>query len=352
MSSKPKTKLVLTGGGTAGHVMLHLALLPQYKAANLQLLYIGGKGVEESLASAAGIPFQRIRTGKLRRYFSLQNFLDIFNIFFGFLQSLRFLYAFKPDLVFSKGGFVSVPVGLAAYLLRIPLVTHESDYTPGLATKILLPCCTRVFYAFKETAQFLPASKAQWVPTPVRDFLRHGDVSLGIKFCAFRLDDVRPVILVMGGSQGALALNQALEKVLPRLLLQYRVILLSGKGKGIRAPELADGFCSFEYVDQELPHLFALASVVVSRAGANAIFEFLALKKPMLLVPLVQGSRGDQVHNARSFVESGFAKLLLEKDCQGPQGGELLYQAIASLIAEKEQYISRMTAVEIGRAHV
>lgn len=303
-------KIVLTGGGTAGHVMPHLALLEEMKNRSWDVSYIGTYSIEKELMTPHNIPFYTISAGKLRRYFSIKNFFDIFRCFWGLLQSLYFLLKIKPDLVFSKGGYVSVPVCLAAWILRVPVVTHESDVTPGLANKILMKIAIRIFYSFPQSKKYLP-SHSEYLRLPIRKELFTGSKQRALDFCNFKEEDMRPVVLIMGGSQGSVSLNEVLLKSLDILLAKYRVIHITGKNK--QTSYTNDGsYFQNEYVKEDLKDLLSLADVVISRAGANSIFEFLALSKPMVLIPLVQGSRGDQVVNARCFVENNWATLLFE----------------------------------------
>lgn len=311
-SQSLKLKIVLTGGGTAGHVMPHLALLPEMKKRSWHVLYIGTSRIEKHLISGHGVPFYTISAGKLRRYFSLENFLDLFKCGIGFFQSLYYLLRLKPDLVFSKGGYVSVPVCLAAKMLRIPVATHESDVTPGLANRIITRVAHKIFYSFPQSKNYLPQN-AFYIPLPVRAELFQGSKDLALKLCGFRSEDPRPVVLIMGGSQGASRLNQAFLSSKEKFLKVFRVIHLTGKDKqtGLKVP---NSYYEKEYAAEELKDFLALADLVVSRAGANSIFEFQALNKPMVLVPLSQGSRGDQVVNAKAFEEKGLALVLAEKD--------------------------------------
>jgi UDP-N-acetylglucosamine--N-acetylmuramyl-(pentapeptide) pyrophosphoryl-undecaprenol N-acetylglucosamine transferase len=307
-------KVVLTGGGTAGHVMPHLALLPKMRELNWNVTYIGSNGIERGICEEAAIPFICIRSGKLRRYFSLKNFFDVFNVFWGTLEAVIALARVRPQVVFSKGGYVTVPVVLAAWFLRIPVVAHESDFTPGLATKIAARFAQRVLLTFSETAKYLPGFKTDWVGTPIRSDLARGSAAKGFELCGFSKNDSKPIVLVMGGSQGAKKLNQIIEDSYASLIKKFKVIHLTGKGKGSLSLTSNENYKSFEFLSSELADVYAIVDLVVARAGANSIFEFLYLKKPMLLIPLEEGSRGDQVFNGRSFEEKGWAKLLREKD--------------------------------------
>ncbi|MBI2602936.1 MAG: undecaprenyldiphospho-muramoylpentapeptide beta-N-acetylglucosaminyltransferase [Deltaproteobacteria bacterium] len=311
---KKNKKILLTGGGTAGHVMPHLALLPSLKKRGWDILYVGSRGMEKRLVEEQRVPFQAISVGKLRRYFSWQNLLDFGRIILGFFQSLKILGREKPDVIFSKGGFVSVPVAVAAWCLRIPVITHESDLTPGLANRIIAKFSRKILCAFPETLKFLPLNKAEAVGIPIRTELAQGERSAGLKLCSFSEEDKRPIVLVMGGSLGALRLNEKIHAALPLLLKEYRVIHLTGEGKQKLMEEAKGSYKAFEFAGEELKELLACTDMVISRAGANAIFELLHLKKPMILVPLEVGTRGDQVDNALTFERHNCASVLREKD--------------------------------------
>lgn len=301
----------LTGGGTAGHVTPHFALLPGLAARHWGCFYIGSAGLEKPLVEARGIPFYVISTGKLRRYLSVKNFVDLFKVALGAVQAALIFLKRRPDIVFSKGGFVAVPVAAAAWALRIPVVSHESDLTPGLATKLIAPLAKKIVFTFAETRPHLPAS-AEQVGTPIRPELFAGDRARGLAFCGFENEDL-DTFLVMGGSQGAQKINDGLKAILPELVKSARVIHLTGPGKeiGFSHPR----YKAFEFVRDEMKDVLAAVDFVVSRAGANSIFEFLALKKPMLLIPLDRDqSRGDQIVNAEAFAKAGWAHVLREKD--------------------------------------
>ena len=323
-----KFTVCMTGGGTAGHVTPHFALAPEFDKKSWGYFYIGSKGIEKDLVTSRGIRFYTISTGKLRRYLSLENLLDVFKVIVGCIQAFFILLFHRPSVVFSKGGYVAVPVAVAARLLFIPVVSHESDVTPGLATKIIAKFAKRMIYTFPTTGKYLSASAIQ-TGTPIRPELFEGNRKLGLKFCAFTPSEL-PVILVMGGSQGAMKINAALEAILPELVQEFRVIHLTGAGKGLSFKHA--NYAAYEYLKDELSDVIAAADIVISRSGANSIFEFLALRKPMLLIPLEEGSRGDQVHNAAEFENSGWARVLREKDLTSAK----LRSAIHSLYDEKD----------------
>ena len=340
----PKTQTVrvcLTGGGTAGHVTPHFALLKGIKDRGWDVFYVGSKGLEKPLVEAQGIPFYTIAAGKLRRYLSVENIVDAFRIGLGVLQATKLLAQKKPDVVFSKGGFVAVPVAVAAWFLKIPVVSHESDLTPGLANRLIAPFAKKILFTFPETKKYLPPSSVR-VGTPIRAELLRGNAKDGLALCGFSPDDPLPTILVMGGSQGAQRVNEALLAILPWLLEKARVIHLTGKGKQLsfRHPR----YKSFEFVNTELSDLYALSDFVISRAGANSIFEILAVKKPMLLIPLEIASRGDQVLNAMSFAKAGWATVLREQNLDS----ESLKKAIDHLLTTGDQIRSAQKSYDAG----
>jgi len=336
-------KIILTGGGTAGHVTPNLALLPTLQSEGFEVHYIGSKnGLERELVEVTGIPYYGISAGKLRRYLDLKNITDIFRIIKGFGNALKVLRQVKPDIIFSKGGFVTVPVLMAARMLKIKSVIHESDITPGLANRLSQPFASKVCVSFPETLAHLPERKSVLTGSPIRRELLEGYRIKGIKLCGWE-DFDKPVIMVTGGSQGAAAINKCIREALPQLLEKFRIVHLCGKGNlsGVNSP----GYAEFEYVQDGLADLFALADVVISRAGANTLFEILALKKANLLIPLPLGkSRGDQILNAESFALQGFSKILHEERMTP----ESLLKDIELLYNTREIYIANMTAHKQG----
>ena len=303
--------IILTGGGTAGHVTPNIALLPRLRQAGYEISYIGSReGLEKKLIEAQNIPYYGISSGKLRRYFDWKNFTDPFRVIKGFSEATALMKRLKPDIVFSKGGFVSVPVVMAAKRCHIPVICHESDLTPGLANRLSLPAATKVCCNFPETLEHLPAEKAVLTGCPIRRELTEGKRAAALTLTGFLPD--KPVLMVMGGSLGAAAVNQAVREALPELLKDWQVVHLCGKGKLDESLRNLKGYVQYEYIQKELPDLFALCDIVISRAGANAICELLALRKPTLLIPLpAKSSRGDQILNARSFERQGFSMALI-----------------------------------------
>lgn len=331
-------RIILTGGGTAGHVTPNIALLPRLRELQYDIHYIGSyTGIEKELIEKQQIPYHGISSGKLRRYFSLKNFTDPFRVLKGFSEANHLIKTLKPDVIFSKGGFVSVPVVIAGKRNHVPVIIHESDMTPGLANRISIPSAYRVCCNFPETLKALPEDKAVLTGSPIRQELMTGDPEKARAFCGFK--DEKPVILVVGGSLGATAVNQAVRAILPELLKDFQVIHLCGKGKLDTSLNNLEGYVQFEYIQDELRHLFALSDIVISRAGANAICELLALQKPNLLIPLsASASRGDQILNARSFERQGFSKVLEEETLTN----ELLLDTVHKLYDNRQQYVTAM----------
>ncbi len=331
-------RIVLTGGGTAGHVTPNLALVPRLRELSYDIQYIGSyDGIEKRLVEDAGIPYYGISSGKFRRYFDWKNFTDPFRVLKGFGEARKLLKALAPNVVFSKGGFVSVPVVAAAGGLHVPAILHESDMTPGLANKLCLPFAKKVCCNFPETLDALPKGKSVLTGCPIRAELRHGDRARGRALCGFSAD--KPVLLVMGGSLGSANVNQAIRRVLPTLRETFQVAHLCGQGKTDPSLQGTAGYAQFDYVEKELPDLLALADIVVSRAGANAICELLELRKPALLIPLgSNASRGDQIRNAQSFQRQGFSEMLTEDALTD----ESLLRAIRSLYQSRETYQKAM----------
>lgn len=331
--------IVLTGGGTAGHVTPNIALIPRLQELGYEISYIGSyEGIEKKLIEEMGIPYYGIASGKLRRYFDLKNFTDPFRVLKGFSQAKKLMKQLKPDVVFSKGGFVTVPVVIAAGKCKIPAIIHESDMTPGLANKLCLSSAAKICCNFPETVNTLPKDKAVLTGTPIRSELMKGDREAGRAFCGFTSD--KPVMMVIGGSLGAASVNDNIRKILPALLEKFQVIHLCGKGKTDEALVGTAGYVQYEYIQQELPDLFALADIVVSRAGANAICEIRELAKPNLLIPLsAKASRGDQILNARSFEKQGFSRVMEEEEITE----ESLLKEILTLYENRQQYIDAMS---------
>ncbi|WP_026489238.1 undecaprenyldiphospho-muramoylpentapeptide beta-N-acetylglucosaminyltransferase [Butyrivibrio sp. XBB1001] len=346
MSEKATKKIVLTGGGSAGHVTPNIALIPALKKAGYEIYYIGSyEGIEKKLIEDYNIPYFGIATGKLRRYFDPKNFTDPFRVMKGFTESISLLKKIKPDIVFSKGGFVSVPVVRAARVLKIPYIVHESDITPGLANKLSMNGASKICCNFPETMRHLPADKAILTGTPIREELGMGNASVGKELCGFT--DDKPVLMVIGGSLGAQSVNETVRFALPRILPDFNVVHICGKEKMDNLKLSVPGYKQFEYVKNELKDLFAMADIVVSRAGANSICELLALKKPNILIPLsTRSSRGDQMLNARSFEQQGFS-LVIDND---ELDEDILVETIQDLYENREKYLDNMSKSSLHSA--
>ena len=331
-------KILLTGGGTAGHVTPNLALVPYLTEAGFHIEYMGSyDGIEKQLVEAEGIPYHGISSGKLRRYMDVKNLTDPIRILKGLREARQYMKRERPDVVFSKGGFVSVPVIMAASEYHIPIVIHESDLSPGLANKLSIPRANKVCYSFPETAQYLNKDKAVHTGLPVRQELLQGNASAGLDFCGF--SQGKPVLLIIGGSLGSAAVNKAVRECLPELLKEFQVIHICGKGKTEDQYDRTPSYRQFEYVREELPDLFAVADLVISRAGANVINELAALQKPAILVPLgTDQSRGDQILNADSFARRGFSAVLKEEN----MNAQTLVAMVRSVYQNKDTYIRAM----------
>ena len=333
-------KIVLTGGGTAGHVTPNIALMPRLKEMGFEISYIGSyDGMEKGLIEETGTPYYGIASGKLRRYFSWQNFTDPFRVQKGYHEAAALLKKLQPDIIFSKGGFVSVPVVGAAKHLHIPVIIHESDMTPGLANKLSFSAATKICCNFPETLKTLPEEKAVLSGSPIRAELLSGSRENALAFTG--LDGQKPVLMIVGGSLGAVAVNNAVRSALPQLLATFDIVHLCGKGKLDESLVGTPGYLQYEYISREMADLFALADVVISRAGANAICELAALAIPNLLIPLsAAASRGDQILNARSFEKQGYSVVLEEEQITD----ELLVSTVMDLYANRQKYIDAMRA--------
>lgn len=338
--------IILTGGGTAGHVTPNLALIPSLQKAGYDIHYIGSyNGIEKKLIENAGIPYDGISSGKLRRYFDLKNFTDPLRVLKGYEEARKLIKKYKPDVLFSKGGFVAVPVVLAAKHYHVPVIIHESDMTPGLANKLCIPSAKKVCCNFPETLKYLPEDKAVLTGSPIRSELLKGDRLAGLQYT--HLSATKPIILVMGGSLGSVKVNTAVRRILPKLLETFQAIHICGKGNLDESLIGTTGYVQYEYVDSPLKHLFAAADIIVSRAGANSICEILALRKPNVLIPLsAAASRGDQILNANSFAKQGFSTVLEEEDLTDSS----LYEAILNTYENRRQHMEAMEKSHLNNA--
>lgn len=337
--------VVLTGGGTAGHVMPNLAIIPKLKGMGFSVEYIGTRdGMEREIIGGTDLPYHIISAGKLRRYLSIKNLTDSVKVLKGICQAKSILKKIKPVAVFSKGGFVSVPVVFAASKLGIPVVLHESDFTPGLANRLCIPRVDKICVAFEPTLKHIPEGKGVYTGLPIRSALLYGDRARGLALCGFT--GKKPVLLIMGGSMGAKAVNDALDEVMPELADRFDVAHIRGKGNMLDCCE-GKGYVQFGFVDAELPDLYAAADIMISRAGATAVFEILALALPALLIPLPKAvSRGDQLLNAAYFKGRGFSHVM-EQEALNP---DAILKAVDELYTQREALKEAMKREAIGDA--
>lgn len=332
-------KIILTGGGTAGHVIPNIAIIPKLIERGYEIIYIGSKnGIEKKLIENENIKYYGISTGKLRRYFDVNNFKDPFKVIKGIFEASKILKKEKPDIVFSKGGFVSIPVILGARKNKIPVISHESDITPGLANKISIPFTKKICITFPETRKFIHDKKVEFTGTPIRRDLFLGSETRGKEICKFNND--KPNIMIMGGSQGSVFINNIIRKNLNYLLSNFNVIHICGKNNLDKSLFNKPGYVQYEYVNEEQPHLFKISDIIISRAGSNSIYELLALKKPNILIPLSKrASRGDQVLNAKSFKDRGFSEMIEEEELTS---FDVLKSKLEYLYENRESYINNM----------
>ena len=334
-----KYKIIMTGGGTAGHVTPNLALIPSLEEKGFEVKYIGSKnGIEKEIIKNNNIPYYEISSGKLRRYFDVKNFSDPFKVLKGVFEAKKILSKEKPDVIFSKGGFVAVPVVIAASMKKIPVVAHESDITPGLANKLSSPFCDKLCVTFRESLKYVKNNKGVLTGSPIRSEIFKGSKIKGIEKCGFKNN--KEILFIMGGSLGSKVINDVIRENLEELLKKFNIIHICGKGNLSDDLISTDGYKQFEYVNEELPDFMMAADYIVSRAGANSIFEFLALKKPTLLIPLSKkASRGDQILNAKSFEKEGYALVMEEEDINK----KAFIDKINELIFNKDRLILNMT---------
>lgn len=332
-------KIILTGGGTAGHVIPNIAIISKLKEKGYEVIYIGSKdGIEKKLVESEGIKYYGVSTGKLRRYFDLNNFKDPFKVLKGIFEVSSILKQERPNIIFSKGGFVAIPVIVSAFKNKIPVISHESDITPGLANKISMPFIKKICITFPETKKIIDSKKIEFTGTPIRKELFLGSKVEGRKICNF--NNNKPIILIMGGSQGSVFINNLIRNNINKLLEKFNLIHICGEKNVDKYFENIDGYKQYGYITDEQPHLLKLSDIVISRAGSNAIHEILALKKPNILIPLSKkASRGDQILNAKSFKERGFSEFIEEEDLIR---FENLYDKINEVYSNREIYIQNM----------
>ncbi|MBE6046959.1 MAG: undecaprenyldiphospho-muramoylpentapeptide beta-N-acetylglucosaminyltransferase [Clostridium sp.] len=335
-----KYKIIMTGGGTAGHVTPNIALIPALEEKGFEVKYIGSKtGIEKEIIEKNKVPYYGISSGKLRRYFDIKNFSDPFKVLKGVFEARKIISKEKPDVIFSKGGFVSVPVVIAASMKKIPVVAHESDITPGLANKLASPFCDKLCVTFRESLKYIKGDKGVLTGSPIRQEILNGSKLKGLSRCNFT--GKKEVIFIMGGSLGSKVVNDVIRENIDELLKQFDIIHICGKGNIDETLKNKTGYVQFEYVNEELPDLMTAADYIISRAGANSIFEFLALKKPTLLIPLSKrASRGDQILNAQSFKKEGYSLVLEEEDITK----ETFMAKVNELKEQKEKMVKNIKA--------
>lgn len=336
-------KVIFTGGGSAGHVTVNIALIPEFIRSGWVAEYIGSvDGIERQLiTSNFNVKYHSISTGKLRRYLDWKNVKDPFKVVKGIFQAYQLLKKLQPDIVFSKGGFVSVPVVIGAWLNKIPVIIHESDLTPGLANKLASPFASLICTTFPETASAFKDRKCHYVGPVLREELTKGNAERGRAFVGFS-NNKKPTILIMGGSLGSRKINHVIRESLTQLTKRFRIIHICGKGH-LDSSISNSEYREYEYINEELPDILAMCDIVISRAGSNSIFEFLSLKKPMILIPLTkEQSRGDQLLNAGSFESKGYCKVLHEEQLNS----DSLIASINDLSERQEQYIENMSSFE------
>lgn len=341
--------IIFTGGGTAGHVTPNIALIKKLQKENWQIKYIGEKNsIEQKLITAINVDFYPILSGKLRRYFSWQNFIDPFKIIWGILEAHFLCRKLKPKIIFSKGGFVAFPVVVAAWLNRIPIISHESDLSPGLANKLSFPFVNKICLTFPDSTNYFSEKdqkKLIVTGTPIRQELFHGNPDLGRSICGF--DKSKKIIFVFGGSLGAEPINKIIrELILNRggdLLKQFQIAHVCGPNKidpNINYP----GYKQFEYLHEDFAHVIAAADLVISRAGANTIYELIALRKPHILIPLgTKGSRGDQIENAKHFAAKNLSTIIFAEELTATT----LKEKINWVIEHKDEIIAKLNNFKI-----
>ncbi len=342
-----KKHIIFTGGGTAGHVTPNMALIEALDKNHWNIDYIGShEGVEKAMITAIDIPYHAIRCGKLRRYFSWKNIYDPLNVLIGIVQSYCLLKKIKPNVVFSKGGFVALPVVIAAWLNKTPVFAHESDMTPGLANRLSFPFVNQICVTFSAAKKhFKQQNKVNITGTPIREQLFKGDKARGLTLCGF--NDEKPCLLIIGGSQGSTIINQCIRKSLANLCERFQVIHICGKGNIDTTLLNKPGYMQFEYVNAELNDLFAAADMIVSRSGANSLYEILALSKPHVLIPLsMKASRGDQIQNARCFQEQGISRVIKEEELSPVT----LLAALDDVRTHSDDIINKMKQLNITSA--
>jgi UDP-N-acetylglucosamine--N-acetylmuramyl-(pentapeptide) pyrophosphoryl-undecaprenol N-acetylglucosamine transferase len=304
--------VLFTGGGTGGHVYPGLAVLDELTSRGMvRTAWIGSRnGMEARIVPSAGVEYHGVPSGKLRRYVSVSNLIDVFRIGAGIVKSVGLMRRLRPAILFSKGGFVSVPPVVAAAICGVPVVTHESDVDPGLATRINSRFSRTILVPYEATLDHFPPKvrqRVRVVGNPIRRDIQTGSRERGVEFLGFDADDSRPIVLFIGGSQGARQINELVERIRPSIAAEWLVAHQTGT-TGLSA----EGYTAVPFLGDELPDVLAAADVLVCRSGASTLWEGAILSKPMLLVPLGAGSRGDQMRNAAVFEEAGGARVFAD----------------------------------------
>ncbi len=345
---KKSKHIVFTGGGSAGHVTPNVALIPTFQKKGWKVSYIGSPhGLEKSIIEPLGVSYYTVYSGKFRRYFSLKNIADLFWIFYGILQAFFLIKRLKPSIVFSKGGYVAFPVVTASWLNRVPVISHESDLSPGLANRLAFPFLTRLCVTFPETQRYFKKSnKIMITGTPIREALFQGKSDKGKALCGFP-DNHKPILLVLGGGLGSVVLNETIYTALSHLLIFYNIIHVCGKGKKSDVRIETPGYIQFEFLYDTLPDILAYSDVILSRAGLNTIYELVSLRKTHLLVPLPSSSsRGDQILNAHFFLKKRCSRVIDERNLNTEN---LLYE-LNALYKERDRYIEEMKKWDFQKA--
>jgi len=325
--------IAVTGGGTGGHIFPNVAVVEALRKHGVSDIYWIGdrRGKEMDWARSLGVAFYGIRTGKLRRYFSFKNAADLFNVFMGIVQSYRVLKKNRPSVLFSKGGFVSVPPSIAAAMLHIPVVTHESDIHPGMATKIIARRARAVCVSFEQAASYFEGKEVHYTGNPIREAIKTADREKGKRFLGF--SDHLPIVTVLGGSLGASSLNEAVFSLIEKHELTFNLVHQCGRGNSRRVEKKNDRYRQFEFIADEMGDVLAASSLVVSRAGAGALYEFGSLGLASILIPLPRSkSRGEQIDNAGFFKELGAADIIEDDKLDGG----LLYERICTLLSDED----------------
>lgn len=348
---KKKIKVIFTGGGSSGHVTPSLPLMSALQSKGADIFYVGSKkGIEHSIVKSLKISYYPITAGKLHRYWTWKNLLTPFQLLIGIIQSFLICRKIKPDVIFSKGGFVALPVVIAAKLNGIPAVIHESDLTPGLANRLCFPFAKLICITFPDTLKYFKnTSNVLLTGMPIRDALLHGNSSRGLKFCGF-VDKFKPVLLIMGGGLGSSLINECIRRLIIPLTEKFQVIHICGKNKSDSAFDDVKNYKQFEYLQEELADIFAIADLIISRAGATTIYEILALNKPNILLPLSRkASRGDQIDNAKYFAQLGLSKVIYFEEFSDDKLLRTLFEIYKNLDQLKTQLnqFKRLNATQI-----